>query len=122
SNEVRAGLPPIATIATWGDMTLRDSQLRSKTIRVCTEIPEDEPLEESIPFVRGDVDQNGAINLTDPIRSLQLLFHSVPATCLDAADANDDGNLNLTDPIYQLMQLFQAGPALPPPSLCGEDS
>ena len=61
-------------------------------------------------FLRGDVDSSGAVNISDPIATLNHLFSSgtVP-DCQDILDANDDGAVNITDPIYVLRFLFQGG-------------
>src|SRR5690606_20694741 len=51
------------------------------------------------PFIRGDADANGDVNLSDAITVLHALFLAgPPVACDDAADATDDGELNLTDP------------------------
>jgi hypothetical protein len=75
-------------------------------------------------FRRGDSDDNGAVNITDPVKLLGSLFRGEPApTCPDAADFDDNGALNITDAVYLLTALFRGGPAPPPPgsSDCGED-
>lgn len=74
-------------------------------------------------FVRGDVDYNGRLNLTDCIVLLRQLFQGgEPPSCRQAADSNDDGHVNLTDVIYSLSFLFRNGEAIPDPSsLCDTD-
>jgi hypothetical protein len=74
-------------------------------------------------FIRGEVDQNGTVGLTDAIVTLNYLFLSGAApACLDAADANDDGKVDITDPIYLLKHLFLSGTAPPAPyPLAGPD-
>ena len=70
------------------------------------------------PFLRGDVDQNGEINLTDPVAILSHLFRgSGPLDCEAAADADTSGEINLSDGVYVLLFLFQGGrpPAAPWP-------
>ncbi len=68
-------------------------------------------------FVRGDVNADGTINITDPIALLgfQFLGGATPS-CLDAADDDDDGALNITDGIHLLNFLFLAGPPPAPPT------
>ncbi len=75
-------------------------------------------------FVRGDVTDDGLINLVDAIVLLDELFSGgVPAECEDAADINDDGQKNLADPIILLNYLFTGGPAPSSPfPACGSDS
>src|SRR4030095_9597699 len=75
-------------------------------------------------FRRGEVDGDGAMDLSDAIAVLDRLFRGAgELACPDAADANDDGELNLTDPISILSRLFLGGEALPPPGPldCGPD-
>ena len=58
-------------------------------------------------FVRGDANDDGLVNLSDPIRILSMLFQGGGNLyCEDSADANDDGEINLTDPILILQTLF----------------
>ena len=68
-------------------------------------------------FLRGDLNADYVVDLSDPIRSLLILFRSDPMPyCEDAADANDDGSFDVADPIATLRSLFlNAGP-LPSPS------
>ena len=76
----------------------------------------------SVDFRRGDVTEDGSLDISDPIAMLLHLFAGQPTTCSDAHDANDDGSLNLADPIQLLGYLFQAGPPLAPPfASCGAD-
>jgi hypothetical protein len=67
-------------------------------------------------FVRGDLDADGAINITDPVVLLGFMFlgQKAPA-CLDAADGDDSGKLEITDAVFILNFLFRGGPAMPPP-------
>ena len=75
-------------------------------------------------FVRGDVDQDGELNISDPIFNLAYQFAggAVPS-CLDAADDDDSGEVDISDPIYSLSYQFAGGspPPAPFPS-CGPDS
>ncbi len=74
-------------------------------------------------FRRGDVNQDGAVNIADAIALLGHLFASKPApACRDAADANDDGVVNIADAIRILGHLFASTGPLPAPSnVCGPD-
>ncbi|MGE3166335.1 MAG: S8 family serine peptidase [Planctomycetota bacterium] len=67
-----------------------------------------------VPFVRGDTNDSGGLNLQDVIVLLQHLFLTPGLTCLDAADVDDSGTLNLVDGVALLSYLFAAGP--PPPA------
>ncbi len=69
---------------------------------------------ENHPFVRGDPNGDGKINLADALYILSFLFSGLqPPNCMDTADANDDGKVNLSDAIYLLGYLF--GHKAPPP-------
>jgi hypothetical protein len=78
-------------------------------------------------FIRGDVNDSGAVNISDAVCALSFLF-DVPgsscanAACPDALDANDSGAFDLADPIATLAYLF-AGAVPPPPPFpgCGAD-
>lgn len=75
-------------------------------------------------FVRGDVDANAELEVTDAIQIFGFLFLGNPKslTCEDAADTNDTGDLNLTDGIYLLNYLFSGGKEPPAPFPgCGTD-
>ena len=75
------------------------------------------------PFLRGDADSSGEVNLTDAIYLLSYLFQGadIPA-CPDGGDFDDNGRINLTDAIVTLNYLFRGGgpPAAPFP-LPGQD-
>lgn len=73
-------------------------------------------------FVRGDVNTDTSLNLTDPVFLLDHLFAGGDEPeCLDAADADDNGQLQLTDAVYLLLWLFGSGDAPPAPQVCGAD-
>jgi hypothetical protein len=75
-----------------------------------------------VPFRRADSNADGALNITDPINTLNYLFlASGRIPCLEAANANNDPNLNITDPIYSLNFSFSGGPPPPAPGpvTCG---
>jgi hypothetical protein len=74
-------------------------------------------------FLRGDSDQNGVVNITDAVLTLNFLFSGGPApSCQDAADADDGGSLSITDGIFVLDFLFTGGRAMSPPYPdCGVD-
>jgi hypothetical protein len=77
----------------------------------------------TVLFRRGDADDNGRLDISDPVFLLGWLFLGGrrPA-CLDAADIDDSGDLNINDPVFLLEYLYLGG--LPPPepfSACGQD-
>lgn len=67
-------------------------------------------------FLRGEVNRDGKINLSDPVFILTHLFLAGdPPDCEDAADVDDDGRLDLSDAVYELGYLFAGGPRPPWP-------
>jgi hypothetical protein len=73
-------------------------------------------------FVRGDSNRDGAVNITDPVATLNYLFlGNESPRCMDAADANDDGSVEVSDPIATLQFLFGGAQMLPPPRTAGPD-
>lgn len=78
---------------------------------------------EPVTFRRGDVDADGATNITDAVSALQHLFQGTAAPpCISAADANDDGVFDISDAVAVLMYLFAGADDLPDPlTSCGVD-
>ncbi len=70
-------------------------------------------------FVRGDTNNDGALDIADAITLLTYLFSTGKITCEDAADVNDDGMIDIADPIKMLAYLF-AKDRLPPGTTPGE--
>lgn len=76
-------------------------------------------------FRRGDCNDDGSINIADPVWLLGFLFPAGtpnPLNCGDACDANDDEILNIADAVRILNALF--GPTVPLPAPypgCGSD-
>jgi len=67
-------------------------------------------------FIRGDVNGNEVLDLSDAISVLDYLFFAGSAPVVwQAADVNDDEAINVSDPIYLLTHLFLGGPAPPHP-------
>ncbi len=74
-------------------------------------------------FVRGDVNADGSLDISDAVALLAALFGGSVIVCDDAADSNDDDLLDISDPISVLAALF-GSPSVPPASpfpLCGSD-
>ena len=71
-------------------------------------------------LLRGDVEPDGVINLTDAVAILQHLFRGRDLACAEAGDVDGDMALNLTDAVYTLQHLFRGGaaPSAPYPD-CG---
>lgn len=76
---------------------------------------DDDPPAEEVTFLRGDVNGDGSLDITDG-NSLQLWLTGggTMPPCLDAADVNDDGMVNLSDPIDLFEFLYQG--SNPPPA------
>lgn len=76
-------------------------------------------------FLRGDANNDGAVNIGDATFILGNLFSAGPTPqCRDAADVNDDGALNIADAVNLLGFLFVSGapPAAPFPTFEGDPS
>ncbi|MBN1421006.1 MAG: MBL fold metallo-hydrolase [Planctomycetes bacterium] len=68
------------------------------------------------PFVRGDGNGDGQIDLGDAVSILNVLFAGAPAPDpAEVLDVNGDGTRDIGDPIYLLNYLFVEGPAPPAP-------
>lgn len=75
-------------------------------------------------FRRGDGNADGAVDIADPVATLNFLFSGgTAAPCEDAADANDTGELDISDAVFTLNFLFLGGAAPPDPGTgaCGRD-
>jgi hypothetical protein len=77
-------------------------------------------------FIRGNANDDGKVDIADPIYVINNLFRQGPAfACEDAADANDDGLVDSSDIAYMIAYEFafpSAGPApLAPFPDCGVD-
>ncbi len=75
------------------------------------------------PFMRGDVNADGTVNIADAITVLGVLFGGgIAPSCEKTADANDDGTLDIADAIAILSHLFAGSGPLPQPfGACGKD-
>ncbi|MBI4585407.1 MAG: hypothetical protein HY717_15445, partial [Planctomycetes bacterium] len=75
-------------------------------------------------FRRGDLDDSGAVDISDPINELHSLFlGDFEITCLDAADFDDSGQVDISDAINSLLWQFASGSIAPDPGPfnCGPD-
>ncbi len=73
----------------------------------CTELP---------LFHRGDANDDGELDISDPLFILNLLFvDPVAPACLEATDGNDDGDIDISDPLFILLFLFADGESPPAP-------
>lgn len=78
---------------------------------------------EGSQFIRGDVTQNGSLDIADGIGVLSFLFVGGSTTCYNSLDADDTGNVSISDAVRILCAVFCPGsppPAGPFPG-CGVD-
>ena len=78
---------------------------------------------QAVPFLRGDVNASGVVDISDSVSNLLFLFTggNTPP-CMDAADTDNSGALDLNDAVLNLKFQFQGGTDMPPPHPdCGED-
>ncbi|MFP6737937.1 MAG: dockerin type I repeat-containing protein [Planctomycetota bacterium] len=75
-------------------------------------------------FRRGDVNDDGTIDISDAVFSLGALFLGTRnPPCLGAANVNGDGGFNISDPVFLLDHIFLGGPPPPTPfPSCGMSS
>jgi hypothetical protein len=75
------------------------------------------------PFIRGDSNIDGDVNIADPLKTFGVLFVGDPEPgCDDAMDSNDNGRVDISDGLHSLNFLFSGGAAPPPPGAsCGPD-
>lgn len=73
-------------------------------------------------FIRGDANEDGRVNIADPIWTLTELFRAGPVTeRREAADSDGDGAVRISDAVYTLHYQLLGGPPPPPPfPECGE--
>ncbi len=78
---------------------------------------------DDVRFVRGDVNDDGRVDVSDAVRLVFGLFVGPPIGCERSADIDDSGSLQVTDAIVLLDHLFRGGaaPRSPYPE-CGRDS
>ena len=78
----------------------------------------------AVTFKRGDANNDGNVQISDVIFTLEHLFVSGAAPdCFKSADVNDSGAVDVSDASYLINYLFVGGTAPVDPFLtCGEDS
>ncbi len=89
------------------------------------------PWECNGPFIRGDANDDGTVNLADVVTMLDNLFvinppyQPTPRNCRDQVDANDNEGYNIADPITVAISLFpitgQPPVSIPEPNVLGHD-
>jgi hypothetical protein len=63
------------------------------------------------PFIRGDGNLDGVVDLSDALKVLFHLFSGLAVPCRDALDADDSGSIDITDAMYVLDHAIREGPA-----------
>jgi hypothetical protein len=77
----------------------------AKSVKLCATLPT------TTTFVRGDVNNDKARDITDPIAFLEWRYLGKPApVCEAACDMNGDGELDLSDAIHDMTFQFLGGP------------
>jgi hypothetical protein len=67
-------------------------------------------------FLRADANQDGKVDISDAIFTLDWLFLGGPGpACRAAASSNGDGAIDIADAIYLLGHLFLGDPSPPAP-------
>jgi hypothetical protein len=68
------------------------------------------------PFIRGDVSQDGKVDMTDPINLLKIvILGEGEIECEKSADTNDTAHVDFSDGIYLLQFLFLGASSPPAP-------
>lgn len=110
---------PVDTVLTVEGETVEAALTTGRTVRLTEELVPDKA-----KFLRGDPNDDGKVNIADPIWIINELVRGGPATsCPKAADANDDGMVDLSDAMYLIEYRFLGGPMPSAPFAdgCGED-
>ncbi|MCA8960048.1 MAG: hypothetical protein KDC38_06025 [Planctomycetes bacterium] len=69
-----------------------------------------------VPFIRGDVNRDGVITLTDlSVLATHLFGAAAAPACLDALDFNDDGAVDIADFAGAIAVVVEGGASLPAP-------
>ena len=102
------GMPPVENIVVVG----ADASL----VEFFDGVIDLQPLVD-VPFIRGDCNDDGIVNIADGIFILNFNFQNGPAgNCAESCDANDDNMMgpDISDATYIFAYRFQNGP--PPPA------
>lgn len=106
------GSPPLFSLVVIGGMSITPS-FDPATVE----------FSDDSAFIRGDPNGSGALDLADPIYTLDHLFQAGPIICRDAMDANADSAIDLADVLYLLDAINGFGPLPPAPfPSCGHSS
>jgi hypothetical protein len=97
--------------------------LRAAAFSAAVLAPALQPAVAQSAFERGDVNDDGVIDIADAVRTLLVLFSGDgPIACQKSADINDDSKVDISDPVRLLGFLFLGSDPPPPPfGRCGGD-
>lgn len=115
------GLHLPGTFTTRNEVSYLDPVTGNASSSTIPDFPAPVLLFEHPTFKRGDANNNGLINLTDPVYILQVAFGFPvpPPGCFAAMDVNGDGTWEpLPDVLYLLAWMFQGGPPMPGGPVC----
>lgn len=73
------------------------------------------------PIIRGDANDDGAVNIADVVNVLGYVFGTNGLPCLASADANASGTLDISDGVFLIEHLFGTGVIPAPFPNCGAD-
>jgi hypothetical protein len=69
------------------------------------------------PFICGDANKSGVVNIADVVYLIAYIFGSGPAPDPpESGDANCSGIVNIADVVYLIAYIFNSGP--PPCDAC----
>jgi hypothetical protein len=98
---------PVSNLLTVSGRTVKPARLVPLEIRRVTL---------GVPFVRGDPNADGKVDIGDAVWCInELARGGPPALCRRAADVNADESYDISDPIYLIQWAFLGGPTIPPP-------
>ncbi|MEM7231551.1 MAG: hypothetical protein AAF517_05230 [Planctomycetota bacterium] len=63
------------------------------------------------PFIRGDINRDARVQMSDAVSLLGFLFADAATPCLEASDANSDARVDVSDAIFLLSHMFLGGEA-----------
>jgi hypothetical protein len=99
---------PVQTVLTISGQTVNPGQKHPITVEFTEDVPD--------VFLRGDANNDGTVNIADPIYTInERVRQGPPFACEKAADSNDDDMVDLSDVMYTIAYRFLAGPTPPPP-------
>ena len=99
------GAPPIRTLFVVDNQSIAPEKQNGR-VKILTDGP----------FIRGDVNRDGKLDISDPIATGDWLYKGARVvSCTKSADTDDDGDTDLTDIVYSLLFLFDRGGDIPQP-------